>query len=251
MKIGLVLSGGSARGIMHLGVLKALNEIGVHIDAISGVSAGSIVGAFHLAGYSPEDTLKLIVENKFYTWTKFLWRKAGLLDMGKVEKMLGSYLPVNFEDLKGEFHVSATDIKTGETAWFNSGQLVKPVCGSSAIPVVFDPVRYNDYLLLDGGIVNNFATEPLVGNCDKIIGVHVNHVGEDHDGIGMRDVMDRVIHFAIGSAVSQKKKQCAVFIEPPNMTRFNPLSLSQSDELFKLGYTFTMNMRKDIEAILL
>ncbi|TND08183.1 MAG: NTE family protein [Bacteroidetes bacterium] len=251
MKIGLVLSGGSARGIIHLGVIKALGEIGIRPGAVSGVSAGSIIGALHLAGFSPEESMRFIVENKFYTWTKMLWGKAGLLDMGKVGKLLSRYLPEKFEDLGGELHVSATDVVSGETIWFNSGELIKPICGSSAIPVVFNPVAIGNYQLLDGGILNNFATEPLEKTCDRIIGVHVNHMGADSDGsIGMRDVIDRVAHLAISDAVRSKKNRCHVFIEPQGMNRFNPMSLGKAQEMFDVGYAHTMQMRAELEKLM-
>lgn len=250
MKIGLVLSGGSARGIIHLGVIKALNEMGIRAQAVSGVSAGSIVGALYLAGYSPEDSLRMIVDNKFYTWTRIIWGKAGLLDMSKVGKLLARYLPATFEELKGEFHVSASDIVSGKTIWFNSGELIRPICASSAIPVVFNPVRIAEYHLLDGGILNNFATEPLENNCDRIIGVHVNHMGADLSAVGMRDVVDRVAHLAINNSVSMRKDRCHVFIEPEGMHRFNPLSLSKANEMFEVGYAHTMIMRKQIEDAL-
>jgi len=250
MKIGLVLSGGSARGITHLGVIKALNEIGIRAELVSGVSAGSIVGAFYLAGYSPEDTMKLIVEHKFYTWTRMSWARAGWLTMAKIEELLSRYLPARFEDLDGALTVSATDLVHSETAWFDSGPLVKPICGSSAIPIVFNPVAYDDKLLLDGGILNNFATEPLEGGkCDKIIGVHVNHIGQDK-GFGMRDVMDRVVHLAISSAVRDKKDRCHVFIEPPDMHRFSVTDLSKAKDMIEVGYAYTMSKRAELEALM-
>lgn len=250
IKTGLVLSGGSARGIVHLGVIKCLNEMGIRAEAVSGVSAGGIIGALYLAGYPPEVIMRLIVDNKFYTWTKFLWRSSGLLAMEKVEKLLAKYLPATFEELNGKLFITATDIMTGEPVHFSSGNLLKPVCASAAIPLIFAPVKHEGRVLLDGGIVNNFATEPLEGVCEKTIGVHVNHMGLVNAEFGMRDIMDRAMHLAISEAVRKNQKRCTVFIEPPDMHRFNPLSLSKSDEMFKAGYDYAVSRRADIEALL-
>lgn len=249
-KTGLVLSGGSSRGIVHLGVIKFLNELGIRAEAVSGVSAGGIIGALYLAGYPPEVIMRLIVDNKFYTWTKLLWSTSGLLDMEKVEKLLAKYLPATFEELNGKLFITATDIMKGESVYFNSGPLLKPVCGSAAIPLVFGPVKHEGRMLLDGGIMNNFATEPVTGMCDKLIGIHVNHMGLHDAEFGIRDIMDRAMHLAINDAVKTKKNACDVFIEPPDMHRFNPLSLSKADEMFKAGYDFAATKRTELEALL-
>ena len=99
MKAALVLSGGGARGFAHLGVLHALDEMKIRIDAISGTSAGAVAGAFYLSGRKPEEILRLILSYKMYQWARPTWLKPGFLSMDKIAQLFSQYLPANFEDL--------------------------------------------------------------------------------------------------------------------------------------------------------
>ncbi|MBS1609514.1 MAG: patatin-like phospholipase family protein, partial [Bacteroidetes bacterium] len=80
-KIGIVLSGGGVRGFAHLGLLKYLDELGIKIDAVSGVSAGAIVGALYASGISPDDILAVMKKNKYFSFSDFSVRKEGLFSM--------------------------------------------------------------------------------------------------------------------------------------------------------------------------
>src|SRR5690606_14742801 len=101
MKRGLVLSGGSARGVCHLGVLKALDEFGVTFDYISGTSAGGIVACMYSYGYPPDDILRIIQETRFYKALKLAWTWKGLLSFDGLRELLSKYIPENtFDSLK-------------------------------------------------------------------------------------------------------------------------------------------------------
>ena len=101
MTVGLVLSGGGARGIAHLGVLKALQEKKIKISGISGCSAGSIVGAMFAAGYSPDHIFEIVVSTATLRAMRPAWSRSGLLKMQRAEEVYLKYIPHNsFERLK-------------------------------------------------------------------------------------------------------------------------------------------------------
>src|SRR6185436_12149580 len=119
MKTGLVLSGGGARGISHLGVIKALEEFGVKIDYLAGTSAGSLVGALYSYGYKPDQIIEFIEKTKLFSALKFAWTWTGLLSLESLHEVLIKYLPINnFDSLKIPLVVAATDIKNGEVEYF-------------------------------------------------------------------------------------------------------------------------------------
>jgi len=140
MKTGLVLSGGGARGIAHIGVLQALQEMNITLHALSGTSAGSMVAALYCAGYNPGKILEIFQTNRFY---KLVWpalKSSGLLNMRKMERTLIRYFPENsFEVLRIPLYVYATNLRTGEGVMFHKGPLVQSLLASSAIPVLFHP----------------------------------------------------------------------------------------------------------------
>jgi NTE family protein len=250
LKIGLVLSGGGVRGMAHLGVLKALDELGVKISAISGTSAGSIVGAFYSAGYKPEEILNIAKTQKFFGFSNLLFGKAGLFNMQAFESVYKNYFPHNsIEKLKIPMTITATDIVKGQIHYFTKGNLSQALMASSCVPLVFEPVKVENTIMMDGGILNNFPVEPLLSTCEKIIGVNVNAISENFDQIHMKDMLDRSFHIAMKGAMQEKEKYCNVFIEPENMSRFGMFDLSKIDEIYLEGYKCAMQKRTEILGI--
>lgn len=246
-KIGLTLSGGGARGIAHLGVIKALQEMGIQIDRIAGTSAGAIIGAFFSAGYKIDEILKIAKEKTFFGFSNLLFGKAGLFDMKAFEEVYKIYFKDNaIETLPIPLTIVATDIVNGEVKYFDKGDLNQALKASSCVPLVFQPVKYDGTILLDGGILNNFPIEPLKGHCEKIIGVHVNSLSKNFNEVHMKDLLDRSFHFALNKEVIEKSGQCDVFIEPPNMSRFGMFDMSKLDEMFEFAYQHTYTMKQEI-----
>ncbi len=109
-KIGVVLSGGGARSFAHLGLLKVLDELGVKLFAISGVSSGALIGALYAEGKSPVEILELSKANSYLGFSNLLWRKAGFFSMEFIQKLIDENIPHNsFENLKIRLFVNATD----------------------------------------------------------------------------------------------------------------------------------------------
>ncbi len=243
-KKGLVLSGGGARGIAHLGVLKLLDEIGVKISAVSGTSAGAIIGAFYTAGYKPQEILEIARSRKFFGFSNLLFGKAGFFDMKPFETVYREYFPHNLiERLSIPLHIAATDIIRGEIRYYSSGDLSMALKASSSVPMVFQPVEYDGTILLDGGILNNFPLEPLVGKCERIIGVNVNSLSHKLEEIHMKDMLDRSFHFALSAQLREKADKCNVFIEPPDMSRFGMFDLGRMDEVFSFSYEYASGIK--------
>lgn len=156
LRIGLALGGGSARGWAHIGVIRGLEDIGVHADLIAGTSVGALVGATHAAGRL----------EPFETWVRGLRRKdvfslmdfqlgGGVLKGARLmEFFRGHFHDSRIEDLPMAFGATATALQTGAEVWLRSGSTLDAVRASIALPALFTPVLHQGRLLVDGGLVN-------------------------------------------------------------------------------------------------
>jgi predicted acylesterase/phospholipase RssA len=165
-KFGLVLSGGGARGFAHLGVIKALEEVDIIPSIISGTSAGAIVAAFYAAGYNPEEIIEIALQGNFFSFSNLLLNKSGLFNMQSFERIYKAHFKQNLiEKLPIPICITATDIIKGKPKYFTSGSISKALLASSCLPMVFEPIKYNDTLYLDGGILNNL---PVPDGCIQV-----------------------------------------------------------------------------------
>jgi NTE family protein len=235
-KINLVLSGGGARGIAHLGVIKALQESGFTIDAISGVSSGAIVGAFIAKGVSPDEILDIALSTKGFN----LKRPPFSLGLFKKKNMLEvlnkHFANMTFNDLKIPLYISATNINTCNTDFFNSGELVMPLVASSAIPLLFSPVHLNGYQYMDGGLVNNLPVEPFLDSALPRVGVSVNYLNGGEELSSTLSVITRAIQISISKSIEQRKKFLDLVIEPQKLCEYAFYDFSKPKEIFDAGY---------------
>lgn len=236
MSVGLVLSGGGARGIAHAGVLKALDEIGIRPDKISGTSAGALVGALYCSGHSPDEILKIITDASLLKIVKASMSFRGLMSLEKLGKLLLEYIPRNeLESLQIDLCVSATNIESGVTEYFESGELVRPVLAACCVPVAFAPVKIENSSYVDGGILNNLPIEP-VQDFDIIIGSHCNPIKEHYKVSNMKSLMERSLLLAINQNVTAQKAKCNLIIEPKELEKYGGFELSKASEIFDIGY---------------
>ncbi len=157
-KVGLALGGGGARGYAHIGVLKALEERGIEPVAIAACSMGGIVGAMYGAGASADDLLAQAREFRFTELLDIGDREA--LNRGhKLKKALERYLAPTFADLRIPLKVTACDIQQGSLVVFDKGDLRAAVRATISLPGVFPPARFEDRILLDGGLINNLPVD--------------------------------------------------------------------------------------------
>lgn len=162
-KIGIALSGGAARGFAHLGVLKVLVENKIPIDCIAGTSAGSFVGAAYASGLSVEEIIEMGRKISWFRMTGFSYSPKGLLSNAAMGAFIKRNFPhQNFENLPIAFAAVTCDLETGkEVILKEAGDLATAVRASCAIPGVFAPVKYEDKLLIDGGVIANVPTKAV------------------------------------------------------------------------------------------
>lgn len=236
-KTGIVLSGGAARGFAHAGVLHALNEEGLFPDVISGVSAGAIVGAFYADGYKPEDLLDLFIEKNMWSFVKPALPKNGILRMTGMEEVLSGHLRARrFSDLKIPLYITATDFLAGRPEYFHDGELIPRIIASSSIPVMFVPSIINNRMYVDGGLVDNLPVEPILNQCEMLIGVHVNPTGQVENVDGLVHIAERSFHLAIGSDIERKIAQFDIFIEPTELKQYGLMDVKKAREMYGIGY---------------
>jgi NTE family protein len=242
-KTGLVLSGGAARGFAHLGVFRALQEYGIVPDIISGVSAGALAGAFYCDGYTPEEILATFDNSKIFHFVKLNLNRRGLFNPLGLRNHLKKHLKATrIEELKVPLLITATDINTGKPTIFREGELVTALMASSCIPVIFRPVDYMGATYIDGGITNNFPTEPLSEICDRVIGVHVNPVGSYSPKWGLIQTGLYSFHLSISSLINKKKEEINLFIEPGELTSFTYHDIEGRHKMYEIGYTETIKV---------
>jgi NTE family protein len=240
MKIGISLSGGGVRGVAHIGILKALEELGLTIQVISGTSAGSLVGCLYASGLKPDEIFNLIKEMSILKSVRPAWAFTGLFTMDGLKEILYQNIKVdNFSSLKIPLTVAATNIRNGTAHYFSEGPLISSVVASCSIPVIFNPVTINDNLYVDGGLVDNLPVKPIRDRCDIVIGSHCNHVSNDFDIKNFKTVLERSMLIAIQSNIKYSRELCDVFIEPPRLDRFSSLDLSKVQDIFDFSYNFT------------
>lgn len=160
LKIGLALGSGAARGLAHIGVLKALEEKGVPIDMIAGSSIGALVGACYARKGEISDLEEVILKTDWKQLARLADPNLSLLFKGvihgkKVKELLKTLIgDIEFKDLKIPLAIVATDANTGEEIIIKKGSVVEAVRASISIPAIFIPVKFKDRFLIDGGIVN-------------------------------------------------------------------------------------------------
>lgn len=205
LKIGLALGGGGARGAAHIGVLKVLHKNGIIPDIIGGTSAGSIIGAMYAATKDPDwidkrfteflnsDEYKSMgverlesdhPESVIGQVTKFVQDKlviamaltrASIIKKSRLAKVIAFLIPVkSFEELKIPLNVFATDLQTGETITYNSGELLDAIVQSSSIPGFVEPTTSGDKIIVDAGVSVPLPVMQIKEKSDFTIGVDIS-----------------------------------------------------------------------------
>ncbi|MFY0605395.1 MAG: patatin-like phospholipase family protein [Cyclobacteriaceae bacterium] len=238
-KIGLVLSGGGARGVAHLGMIQALEEQGLKFDIVAGASAGALVGALYCYGHTPKEISRFISETNFLTIFRPSFNRRSLLNIEKAYDELRKHLPIDdFSSLKIPLHVSTTDIERGEPHIFEKGPLIKPVLASCAIPVVFDAVTIGSRRLVDGGVTDNLPFQSIRKSSRKIIALHCNPIDDNSKMSNWSDLMERSMMIAITRYVHSQKQYCDVFLEPTGLSKFKVIDFKKADEIYVYGYNY-------------
>ncbi|HEY1024764.1 MAG TPA: patatin-like phospholipase family protein [Sphingobacteriaceae bacterium] len=250
MNIGVVLSGGGVRGVAHLGVLKALSEAGIKFCRITGTSAGAIVGSLFAEGHDPFDIFQIFLKTRLLRFMRPALGAGGLLSLQNTTNLFREYLPHNsFEGLKIPVTITTTNFSTGKLVYFSSGELIPVIQASCSIPGVFRPVIINDEMHVDGGVLNNFPVEPLLNNCDFIIGSSCNHVPFVKRITNFRRMIQRATLLAINADMKEKRGFCNLLIEPDSMGGTHIFDIGKAEELYWLAYEATLKELKSNEIL--
>ena len=252
-KLGMVLSGGGARGLVHAGVLQAMAEQGIEPQVLAGSSAGAIVAALHGGGYSGEEILEFFVEKNPLRLSKLSLVKPGIFDTDKAVGDFLEYFPENtFEALKKRIFLAATDIVEAKPEIFGSGPLIPAILASASTPLLFTPTEIDGHWYSDGGIVNNFPVEPLLGHCDLIFGVYATPLRRivEPDLRNSLSVSQRA--FEIGMYYSSKRKfhQCDLLLCPTELSRFGTFDTKHFQEIMQIGYRAAQEQMETILRLL-
>ena len=177
-KIALVLSGGGARGLAHIGAIETLESHGYEITSIAGCSMGALIGGMYAAGKLPEvkDWVLALDRRKVLSLVDFSLSLTHLVKGDRVMEALKEVVPdVNIEDLPIPYTAVATDWNSGKEVVFDHGSLYDAIRASISIPLFLNPVRREDMLLVDGGLVNSLPLNRVVRHSgDLLFGINVS-----------------------------------------------------------------------------
>jgi NTE family protein len=245
-RIGLVLSGGGARGFAHLGLMQALNEAGIFPDVLSGTSAGALAGVLYADGYTPKEILKMMNYGSRLDFMRPTLPREGLLQISGIIKILSTNLRAKkFSELKIPLYVSTTDLNNGKSVYFSEGELINPVIASASIPVIFQPVKINGISYVDGGVLDNLPVKPIENKCKILIGSFVNPIGRVEKISGLINIAERSFMLSMSKEIISKARKFDLFVAPPELRKYKILDPEKAQELFSISYKATLEKLKD------
>lgn len=251
--MGLALSGGVAKVLAHLGILQALEEASIPIDAIAATSGGSIVGAFYAAGFDLQEMQEIARGISWKRLTRVTIPKLGLLSNDKLERFVVDRIGARkFEDLKIPFAVVGADLTTGKKAVFTRGDIGPAIRASCSIPQLFPPVLIDGHYICDGGLVEYLPIQTLGElGCEIKIGVNLGGVRNWHerDPRNFLEIALRVIGY-VSQQNARISETLADFVIRPNVSDFGPSDLDRADELIAIGYEAGREAVPHIQALL-
>ncbi len=282
-KVGLVLSGGGAKGLAHIGVLKVMDSLGIRVDYVAGTSMGAIVGSLYASGYSGKQLDSIFKEVDFgaiindnipreaktfyerensekYAVTlpfdNFSVKLPSALSRGQNTFNLLSKLTLHVSDVEDfsklpiPFFCIATNIENGRPVVLDKGNLALAVKASGAFPSLFQPVLINNELLIDGGVVNNYPLDELKAKgMDVIIGVDVQ------DGLANRNdlssaaaILFQINNFRTINDMKVKSKKTDIYIKP-DITNFTVVSFDLGEKIIENGKVAAVLKIPELEAL--
>jgi NTE family protein len=268
-KIGLVLSGGGAKGFAHIGVLKVLEQAGVKIDYIGGTSMGAVVGGLYATGYSATQIDSIfratnfdeLLQDYIPRSSKSFYEKQndelyaislpfkkfsvgvpialskGMYNYNLLTRLTHSVRNIrDFNQLKIPFVCVTTDIETGQEVIMHSGYLPQAMLASSAFPTLFSPVEIDGKLLIDGGVSNNYPVEEVRKmGADIIIGVDVQDDLKDRNSLkDATRILVQISNLQMIESMKDKIIKTDMYIKP-DISKYTVISFDQGQEIIKRG----------------
>ncbi|MDI5886938.1 patatin-like phospholipase family protein [Flavobacterium yafengii] len=282
-KIGLVLSGGGAKGFAHIGVLKVLEEAGIKIDYIGGTSMGAVIGGLYASGYNASQIDSIFQATNFNELLNdFIPRSSKNFYEKRNDELYALVLPFNklkigipealskgmynynllsritrnvrhirdFNKLPIPFLCIGTNIETGEQVLLNKGNLAQAMIASSAFPSLFSPVEIDGKLLVDGGVINNYPIEEVRKlGAEIIIGVDVQDDLLDRNQL--KDATRILVQITNLQSIERMKKNVKhtdVYIKP-DIKNYGVVSFDKGKEIIRKGEEATFSVYEKIKLL--
>ncbi|TXF88839.1 hypothetical protein FUA23_13400 [Neolewinella aurantiaca] len=283
LKVGLVLSGGGARGYAHIGALQVLEEAGVRVDYVGGTSMGSIVGGLYAAGYSPDQLERMLRETdimaelqdeidrenrtiyeKIYTEHYLLGLSlkdfaivlpTALSDGQRIHDLFSHWTAGvaevdDFKKLPIPFLCIGTDIETGEAVILESGKLADAMRASAALPGIISPFEMNGHVMTDGGVSNNYPAEEVKNKgMDYLIGITVEQDPLKADDITSLDQLLLQIAFFQATRRNIEQYELTDIDIDPDLGAYTQLSFDAVDDLVEAGRVAARKMLPTLDSI--
>ena len=283
-KIGLVLTGGGAKGFAHIGVLKVLEEAGIKIDYIGGTSMGAIVGGLYATGYNAKQLDSIFTSTNFDELLQdYIPRTSKSFFEKRNDEMYAISLPFNkfsigvpialskglynynllaklthnvrhvrdFNKLPIPFLCMATDVETGKEVLLNKGYLPHALLASSSFPTLFSPVEIDGKLLVDGGVINNYPIDEVKKlGADIIIGVDVQDDLKDRNSLKEATrILVQISNFQMINGMDEKIKRTDIYIKP-DVQNYSVISFDKGKEIIKKGEEATFVVYEDLKKLI-
>ncbi|MCR5553516.1 MAG: patatin-like phospholipase family protein [bacterium] len=252
VRLGLALGGGGARGVGHIGVLKAFSELGIDVDYVCGTSAGAIVGALYSSGltwYDIEKTAKSLKKGDIKKKNMFFMPTSTEKLEETVLSIFGKDLM--FSELKKPFCAVSVNLKDGSEVIIDNGSVAKAVCASSAVPGVFKPVVYRDMHLVDGGLANNVPADVARKmGANVVIAIDVNkNRGQGTESLKVMNVLSSTLGVIMQKNI-ETKLQFADLVITPDLSDFSSSKLGDVSKMIERGYDAVMENKEAIFNLL-
>lgn len=285
LKVGLVLSGGGAKGLAHIGALRAIEDAGIRIDYIGGTSMGAIVGALYASGYSakqldslfnsidfdrliqgyiPRSSMSFYEKqnNERYAlslpFDEFKLSFPSSISSGQnvynlFSRLLFHVSDINdFNDLPIPFFCMTTDVETGELVKLDKGYLPLSISASGAFPSFFEPVEIDGRTLIDGGVVDNYPIEEVRKmGADVVIGVDVQDSLAKADQLrSATQVLLQINNYRTQRGMKEKAEKTDIFIKP-DISDYTVISFNEGASIIKSGYDAALKKKISLDSLAL
>ena len=283
LNVGLVLSGGGAKGLAHIGALKTIEEAGVKIDYIGGTSMGAIIGALYASGYSAKELdsifrktdLNNLIQDNLPRSAKTFYEKedseryaltlpfdkfkisvppaysGGQNIYNELVRLLYHVKDVkDFNKLPIPFVCIATNAETGEEVVLNKGYLPEAIMASGTLPSLFEPATIDGNVLIDGGVVNNYPLEKVYEmGADVVIGVDVQHGLSNREALSSAtEILLQINKFQAVADMEEKARKTDIYIKP-NMDDYTVLDFDQRNTIISLGEESAKEVYEELKSL--
>ena len=254
--LGLALGAGGSRGVAHIGFLRALEEVGVKPDFITGTSMGAVVGAAYSAGLSVEQMKEAVFNLRLLDIITFTGKRGGVSGTKKMRELLIKYIgDITFADLKIPFRCYAVDMISQELIEFSEGSVIDAVVASASIPVVFHPLEKDGMRLIDGGILERVPVSQVKQmGADLVVGVDVlGHRDASEDAPNVLKMLIETIDVMDNHRTARRKEDFKDIIDfwlEPDLGTMSQYDLRQIRFAYEKGYELGKNRANDIRKAL-